>query len=109
MHWGVEPLVTPTAFQTQVAERLTRSPAVDAIVGHHAHVVQPVERVNGKVVAHGMGNFLSGMRASALWPDGVEDGVILRVELVGGAYRVTRVRTVATTVEYGTWRISPAR
>lgn len=42
-------------------------------MGHDAHVVQPVERVNGKVVAYGMGNFLSGMRASALWPDGVED------------------------------------
>lgn len=110
MHWGVEPLVTPTAFQTQVAERLTRSPFVDAIVGHHAHVVQPVERVNGKVVAYGMGNFLSGMRPSKLWPDGVEDGVIvlLRVELRGGAYRVTHVRTVPTTVEYGTWRILPA-
>lgn len=35
--------------------------------------------------------------------------VLLRVELVGGAYRVTRVRTVPATVEYGTWRISPAR
>ena len=110
LHWGVEPLTTPTAFQTQVAERLTRSPFVDAIVGHHAHVVQPIERVHGKVVAYGMGNLLSGMRPSSLWPDGVEDGVIvlLRVELRGEAYRVTRVRAVPTTVEYGTWRILPS-
>ena len=110
LHWGVEPLTTPTAFQTQVAERLTRSRFVDAIVGHHAHVVQPVERVNGKVVAYGMGNFLSGMWPSRMWPGGVEDGVIvvLRVERRGDAYRVTTVRTVPTTVEYGTWRILPA-
>jgi poly-gamma-glutamate synthesis protein (capsule biosynthesis protein) len=110
LHWGVEPLTTPTVFQTQVAERLTRSPFVDAIVGHHAHVVQPIERVNGKVVAYGMGNFLSGMRPSEMWPDGVEDGVIvlLRVERRGDAYRVTRVRAVPTTVEYGTWRILPS-
>ena len=110
LHWGVEPLTTPTAFQTQVAERLTRSPFVDAIVGHHAHVVQPVERVNGTVVAYGMGNFLSGMWPSRMWPDGVEDGVIvmLRVERRGDAYRVTKVRTLPTTVEYGTWRIQPA-
>jgi poly-gamma-glutamate capsule biosynthesis protein CapA/YwtB (metallophosphatase superfamily) len=110
LHWGVEPITTPTAFQTQVAERLTRSPFVDAIVGHHAHVVQPIERVNGKVVAYGMGNFLSGMRPSDMWPDGVEDGVIvlLRVERRGDAYRVTRVRAVPTTVEYGTWRILPS-
>ncbi len=110
LHWGVEPLTTPTAFQTQVAERLTRSRFVDAIIGHHAHVVQPIERVNGTVVAYGMGNFLSGMWPSRLWPDGVEDGVIvlLRVERRGDGYRVTKVRTLPTTVEYGTWRILPA-
>ncbi|HWC71836.1 MAG TPA: CapA family protein [Actinomycetota bacterium] len=110
LHWGVEPVTTPTAFQVQVGERLTRSPFVDAIVGHHAHVVQPVARVHGKVVAYGMGNFLSGMWPGALWPEGVEDGVIvmLRVERRGDRYRVTRVRTVPTTVEYGTWRIVPA-
>jgi poly-gamma-glutamate synthesis protein (capsule biosynthesis protein) len=110
LHWGVEPVTTPTAYQVQVAERLTRSPLVDAIVGHHAHVVQPIERVNGKVVAYGMGNFLSGMRPGDLWPEGVENGVIvvLRVELRGDAYRVTRVRALPTTVEYGTWRILPA-
>jgi poly-gamma-glutamate capsule biosynthesis protein CapA/YwtB (metallophosphatase superfamily) len=110
LHWGVEPLTTPTPFQMQVAERLTRSRSVDAIVGHHAHVVQPVERVNGKVVAYGMGNFLSGMWPSRMWPDGVEDGVIvlLRVERRGDAYRVTKVRALPTTVQYGTWRILPA-
>jgi hypothetical protein len=62
------------------------------------------------VVAYGMGNFLSGMWPGALWPEGVEDGVIvmLRVERRGDRYRVTSVRTVPTTVEYGTWRIVPA-
>ena len=81
----------------RVAERLTRSRFVDAILGHHAHVVQPVERVNGTVVAYGMGNFLSGMWPSRMWPDGVEDGVIvlLRVERRGDDYRVTKVRTAA--------------
>jgi poly-gamma-glutamate capsule biosynthesis protein CapA/YwtB (metallophosphatase superfamily) len=110
LHWGVEPLTMPTTFQTQVADRLTRSRFVDAIVGHHAHVVQPVERVHGKVVAYGLGNFLSGMWPSEMWPDGVEDGVIvlLRVERRGDVYRVTKVRPVPTTVEYGTWRILPA-
>lgn len=110
LHWGVEGVTTPTAYQTEIAERLTRSRFVDAIVGHHAHVVQPVERVHGKVVAYGLGNFLSGMRPSKLWPDGVEDGVIvvLRVERRDDTYRVTKVRAVPTTVEYGTWRILPA-
>ena len=66
--------------------------------------------MNGKVVAYGMGNFLSGMWPGKLWPEGVEDGVIvvLRVERRRDAYRVTKVRAVATTVEYGTWRVLPA-
>jgi poly-gamma-glutamate capsule biosynthesis protein CapA/YwtB (metallophosphatase superfamily) len=109
LHWGTEGSATVNGFQRRIAERLTRSPFVDAIVGHHAHIVQPIERVNGKVVAYGLGNFLSGMVGGDLWPEGVEDGeiVVLRVELRGGAYRVTRIRTVPTTVEYGTWRIVP--
>ncbi|MDH4112871.1 MAG: CapA family protein [Actinomycetota bacterium] len=109
LHWGVEPLSSPTAFQVRVADRLTRSRFVDAIVGHHAHVVQPIERLHGKVVAYGMGNFLSGMRPSELWPDGVDDGVIvvLDVELRGDAYRVRNVSTVPTSVAGGTWRIVP--
>ncbi len=110
LHWGVEGVVPPTPSQRDLAERLTASPAVDLILGHHAHVVQPVARVNGRVVAFGMGNFLSGMRPSTVWPEGVEDGVIvwLRVQLFGRSYRVVRVRTIPTTVEYGTWRILPA-
>ena len=72
--------------------------------------MQPVERIGDEYVVYGMGNFLSGMWPSRMWPDGVEDGVIvlLRVERRGDGYRVTKVRTLPTTVEYGTWRILPA-
>ncbi|MGI8683189.1 MAG: CapA family protein [Mycobacteriales bacterium] len=68
----------PTADQRSLARRLLGSPDVDLILGHHAHVVQPVERVNGKFVVYGMGNFLA-KHAPCCDTPATRDGVIVRV------------------------------
>ena len=47
---------------------LTASDSVDLIVGHHAHVVQPIEQVNGVWVVFGLGNVLSNLPTSSTWP-----------------------------------------
>ena len=39
-----------------MAKVLTASPYVDLVVGEHAHVVQPITKVNGKWVVYGLGN-----------------------------------------------------
>ena len=74
LHWGVEYQHDPTADQLALAETLTASGAFDLIVGHHAHVVQPVRRFHGVPVIFGLGNFLSNMTD----PD-ERDGVIADV------------------------------
>ena len=61
LHWGSEGSSTVTSSQRRWAEEITASGAVDLIVGHHAHVVQPIEQVNGRWVVFGLGNFLTGM------------------------------------------------
>jgi hypothetical protein len=38
----------PGPTQTAIAGTLLASPDVDLVLGHHAHVVQPFERINGK-------------------------------------------------------------
>jgi poly-gamma-glutamate capsule biosynthesis protein CapA/YwtB (metallophosphatase superfamily) len=38
----------PGSTQTAIAGTLLASPDVDLVLGHHAHVVQPFERINGK-------------------------------------------------------------
>jgi len=108
LHWGTEYTHSPTAWQREVADRLTRSPNIDLIVGHHAHVVQPVTRLHGTFVAYGMGNLLSGM-TSSLGTAAVEDGMVLvaTAERRGDAWRVTKLSYVPTWVEYGTWRVLP--
>ena len=58
MHWGVEDTNTPTESQRQIADYLS-SLGVNMIIGHHPHVVQPVEYVNDTLVIYSLGNFIS--------------------------------------------------
>jgi poly-gamma-glutamate synthesis protein (capsule biosynthesis protein) len=78
LHWGDEYSHAPSAYQRDVADRLTRSPDVTLVYGHHAHVVQPIRRVNGTWVIYGLGNLLAGQRNTA---PGVNDGVVGLVTL----------------------------
>jgi len=59
VHHGDEYSPTPNADQVALVERLTRSPAVDLVLGEHAHVVQPITKVNGTWVVYGMGNMVA--------------------------------------------------
>jgi poly-gamma-glutamate capsule biosynthesis protein CapA/YwtB (metallophosphatase superfamily) len=108
LHWGQEYQSTPTPSQRQVAKRLLGSPEVDLILGHHVHVVQPIERVGGKWVAYGMGNSLSNQTPSCC-AAGSQDGVLVRVTVGehAGRLRVREVRYVPTWVEHPSFRIRP--
>lgn len=81
LHWGTEGVATPNPYQVDVANSLTASGLVDLIVGHHAHVPQPVVLVNGTWVAFGLGNFLSNMPTDDHWPRSSQDGVILGITI----------------------------
>ena len=56
LHWGQERVVCPTPRQQQLA-RLLAEAGADAVVGSHAHVVQPGGTIGRTVVRYGMGNF----------------------------------------------------
>lgn len=64
-HWGDEYQSEPSQSQKQLAA-LCLEQGVDAVMGTHPHVLQPVElvRENGKtqVVAWSLGNFISAQR-----------------------------------------------
>lgn len=99
LHWGQQYRVAPTDAQRQLAERLTASGTVDLIVGHHAHVLQPVEHVNGVPVIFGLGNFLSNQAPSCC---GVASGdgaaVLVKLQTVDDAWRATAMHYVPTWV-----------
>jgi poly-gamma-glutamate synthesis protein (capsule biosynthesis protein) len=59
MHWGTEYDHLATQEQRAEATALLASPDIDVILGDHAHVVQPAERIHGKWVVYCMGNQIS--------------------------------------------------
>jgi len=61
LHCCVEYEHDPTDAQVAAVHTLLASPDIDLVIGHHAHVVQPFERINGKWVAYGLGNFVAQM------------------------------------------------
>ncbi|MFL6144738.1 MAG: CapA family protein [Labedaea sp.] len=100
LHWGVEDRQQPTADQLRIARELLADPAVDLIVGHHAHVVQPFEKINGKWVAYGLGNQIARHDE----PRGTtEEGVIARFRFVRSAdgWHVEQAEYLPTLVDLG--------
>ena len=81
MHWGNEKESQANSMQTGIAETLTASGLIDLIVGHHAHVVQPIEQVNGVWVMYGLGNVLSNLPTDERWPANSQDAVIATIKL----------------------------
>src|SRR5512133_3838272 len=108
LHWGQEYRSTPTSFQREVAKRLLGASEGDLILGHHVHVVQPIEQVGGKWVAYGMGNSLSNQTPSCC-AAGSQDGVLVKVTIGRdrGEPRVRAVRYVPTWVEHPSFRVRP--
>jgi poly-gamma-glutamate synthesis protein (capsule biosynthesis protein) len=93
LHAGTEYQHAADSYQTWLAGQLLASPDIDLILGHHAHVVQPLERVGEKWVAYGMGNQVSWQSQS--YP--TRDGIMPRftfTETSRGVFRVTKVEVV---------------
>jgi hypothetical protein len=110
LHWGAEYVHSVTPSQRALARRLTRSPAVDAIVGQHAHVVQPIRRVRGKPVVFGEGNLISNQTA-ACCAAAAQDGLIALIDFVvrpGRRPRARRIRYVPTWVRHPDFAVLPA-
>jgi len=57
LHWGTELAKNPADYQKILTRRIINSGA-DVIIGHHSHVIQPVEVYKGKTIAYSLGNFI---------------------------------------------------
>ena len=81
LHAGNEYVVEPNEQQWDLAKKLTASPDIDLVYGQHAHVVQPITKVNGKWVVFGVGNLVAQHRTYV--PRGHE-GIIGRFTFTRG-------------------------
>lgn len=101
MHWGVEPSAQITSTQRQQAEQITASGQVNLIVGHHSHVLQPIEQVNGVWTVFGLGNILSAHPTRSFFTDASQDGMVVTVDMT--IDEVTGAITVEQPVAHPTW------
>jgi hypothetical protein len=105
LHWGNEGQSAVTPGQRAVAEAITASGQIDLVVGHHAHVLQSIEQVNGVWVIYGLSNLVSNLGEIAGWPAGAADGAVAEVRFV----RQDDGRYIADPpVVHPTWVDAPA-
>lgn len=110
LHWGDEYRSSPSRSQRALAATLTRSKLITAVVGQHAHVVQPIRWINGKPVVFGEGNLISD-QSSACCPAASQDGLIALLDLRAGASGVeaNRVRYLPVHVRRSDYTVMRAR
>ncbi|MFZ3567535.1 CapA family protein [Streptomyces sp. BH097] len=56
IHWGREYHSDPSRSQLALGRRIAEKTGINLVIGHHAHVVQPMEKVDGTWIAYGLGN-----------------------------------------------------
>jgi Bacterial capsule synthesis protein PGA_cap len=108
IHWGDEYVDQPNAFQMGLAERLTASPYITAIVGQHVHVAQPIRWIHGKPVVFGEGNLISN-QTSACCATATQDGLmaIITIKVDRHGARATFVHYVPIWVQHPSFVVLP--
>lgn len=100
LHWGTELQASPTSLQVRLGEALMESPLIDLIVGHHAHVLQPVLRIDDRYLFYGLGNFLSNQEPGCCGEEAQESAIMLiRIVPQGARWVASEVRFVPTWVD----------
>ena len=106
LHFGNEYQHDPSDYQRRVVDQLLPSDDISAVIGHHAHVVQPIERVDGTYVVWGLGNQVSNQEQLPR-----RDGLTVRLtatEAADGAWSVSKVDAIPTYVDLTSFDIHPA-
>lgn len=109
VHAGDEYRHAPSAFQRRLVRRLLRSRTITAVIGQHAHVVQPISESSGRLVVYGAGNLISNQSADCC-PAATQDGLIAILQIEWdrrrGA-RVARIRYIPTWVRHPDYAVLP--
>lgn len=107
IHCCVEYVSVPTAEQQAIAAELAASGVVDLVIGHHAHVPQPIELLpggpggGGMWVAHGLGNLISN-QDDVCCTARTDSGLLMTATVrkpADGPARVTGVEWTGVTVD----------
>jgi poly-gamma-glutamate synthesis protein (capsule biosynthesis protein) len=95
LHVGTEYQHSANSYQISLASELLGNPDVDLILGHHAHVVQPLERIGEKWVAYGLGNQVAWQSQAYDTRDGLMPRFTFS-EVSPGVFRVVQAEVFPT-------------
>ncbi|SLM05055.1 poly-gamma-glutamate biosynthesis protein [Actinoplanes sp. SE50/110] len=100
MHWGTEYEHEPDVDQQTWARAIAQIKDVDIVFGHHAHVVQPVEKIGNTWIIYGMGNQIA-RHAEPI--NSNRDGAMMKVTFgpssVPGRWKVMALEAIPTFVD----------
>lgn len=84
VHWGVEYITTANKEQQRVAHAFVDAGA-DAVIGHHPHVVQNIERYKDGLIFYSLGNFIFDQYSEIDY----QQGLTLSLSFEDGIYSYT--------------------
>jgi gamma-polyglutamate biosynthesis protein CapA len=73
--WGYEHMTIPAPHEISIGHKIIDSGA-DIVLGHHSHVLQPIELYKDKLIAYSLGNFIFDM-----WRKENRIGAILEISI----------------------------
>jgi len=76
LHWGTELAEAPDHAQRAFARALIDA-GVDAVIGHHPHVLQGIEKYRNGVIVYSLGNFVFGGNSRHTYTTGIFE-IVLR-------------------------------
>ncbi|WP_255347163.1 CapA family protein [Cellulomonas sp. KRMCY2] len=107
IHCCVEYVSEATEDQVRVAAELAASGVIDLVIGHHAHVPQPISKIaggprgEGMWVAYGLGNLISNQDAACCVAR-TDSGLLMTATFrkpIDGPATVTGVEWTSVTVD----------
>lgn len=93
-HWGHEYFDDPYKTQVKIGRALVDAGA-HVVLGHHPHVLQPIEKHGQGYIVYSMGNFVSGQRTSPR-----DHGMIVNLKLIKNKYQDAEVGQVSMLPTY---------
>jgi poly-gamma-glutamate capsule biosynthesis protein CapA/YwtB (metallophosphatase superfamily) len=87
-HWGVSLVSRDVVEYQRRMARAAIDAGADAVIGHHPHVLQPIEFYRGKPICYSIGNLFHALRSEHFTP---ESAVLELIFGAGGAVSGVRI------------------
>lgn len=90
-HWGIERAQTESPEQRELA-RIAIDAGATAVIGAHPHVLQPIRRPTGRLIAYSLGNFVFSAASPGTQNTGILELRLAAGRVVGSGFSPATIR-----------------